>query len=235
MHIMKRVLLLVLLVVALVANLATPGFAGKPLQTVRPPTDGPILAPFWFGWYYENSGLTDNPWNDIAYYQACDQNELEFWKPLPKAGPVYLGVGWVGSTYGQVANVPKFLDTSVDIFDEGGNLVHSYTPAEVAPYWTGPHQWDLWWSQYYGDPVDGPAPPPDLFNPKIGAEVYINHLYLPLGPFPEAGWYRIVWVQTQVGSVTDLTPWTEVLRPSHIRPGTDLSEDYEADFWVYVE
>ena len=100
----------------------------------------------------------------------------------------------------------------------------------------GPRKWDLWWSQFFGDPETGELGTPPLpFNPKIGAGVYLNHLYLPIGPFPNVGWYHLRFSQLQVRPFTDLIPIDDTSpRPMNAKPGPDSPANWENEFDFYV-
>ena len=69
--------------------MATPAFAAKSVQTVRPPTNVPILFLGDEGAWYKNSGLTDDPNTHVSFYQAYDvpttplDEEAPLWNPIP--------------------------------------------------------------------------------------------------------------------------------------------------------
>ena len=184
---MKKLLFVCVLAAVVFGLLAAPALAGRKVKTARPPADVPVLFAqlsdevTGYGLWFVNTGATDNPWNDLTFYVTDDLS------PIPANTDVVATTGWLGAIYGQVKNLTKYLHTSVDI--TGPDFHRHFTNAQVAPYWTGPHQWDLWWSRFFGDPETGELGTPPLpFNPKIGAGVYLNHLFLPIGPFPNVGW-----------------------------------------------
>ena len=101
---MKRLGLIVVLAVALVGLLATPAFAGKTVPGSYPPTNIPIIVP-QFGpgvWVY----ATSLQMSDISIWQASDSTG-DFYKPIPKGVDVIGCVGYLGTNYGQVKNVPR--------------------------------------------------------------------------------------------------------------------------------
>ena len=164
---------------------------------------------------------------------------MDYFQPLPLTGPVYLYAGWAGATYGQVNRLPKYMDAPVDItYVPGPGDTYKYTkqfkPSDVAPYWTGAHQYDLWWAQWASTDGSTPLWPPDPFNPKIKAGCYLNHLFLPI-VFPRAGQYHIHFELVQTHPFTDLIPLDPtVSRPWNIKPGPDSPANYVFDLDVYA-
>jgi hypothetical protein len=240
---MKRLLLFAVLAVALLGLLGSPALAGKAGAIVRPPTNVPILFATayddvtGYGIWWVNTGATDNPWNDVSGYDASDVvDPANYEQPIPPNTDVYAVCGWVGAIYGQVKNITKYLNTTLDITETtGGTWSQHFTNAQAAPYWTGPHQWDLWWAEWYGDPESGPAPVPLTFNPKISAGVYLNHLYLPIGPFPNVGWYHLAFTQVQTRPINDLILYDPTwVHPAHAKPGANAPGNFECDFNFYV-
>jgi hypothetical protein len=220
---MKRSLFVAVLIAALLGLLATPAYAAKKVQTSYPPTNIPIMVPpFGPGVWGINSGLTGHADQDMSLYQASDPTDLSTpYAPIPVNEPVIGCVGWLGSIYGQVKNVPKDIATTFIITGPDGFSQH-FGPADTAPYWTGPHQWDQWWTEWLG------GPPPELFNPKASAGVYFNHLYLPIGPFPKAGTYHLYFAMVQLKPVIDLIDWNGTGRATHYKPpALDWSTDFD--------
>jgi hypothetical protein len=115
--------------------------------------------------------------------------------------------------------------TVVDITGTGGFHQH-WGAQDTARYWTGPHQWDQWWIDWFGG-----GTPPALFNARARAGVYLNHLWLPVGPFATAGTYHLYVSQTQVRPIVELVGWYAIGRPYHYTPA-DINWEMEFDFTV---
>jgi hypothetical protein len=195
---MKRLMLTFALAVAVLGILASPVLAGPTAPTSYPPTNIPIMLPaFGDGVWGFSPSLSVS---DISLYQACVRGR-DF-KPIPVGTGVIVCMGWLGSIYGQVANVPHIVATTIDITGPYGYHRH-FEPADTAPYWTGVHAWDEWWTEWLG------GPPPELINPACQAGVFWNHLYVPVDAFPAAGVYHLSLTQVLMQPGIDLIPWME--------------------------
>lgn len=195
---MKRLLLILMLAVALSGLLAAPALAGPTAPRSYPPMNIPVIVPpFGDGVWVYGTSLS---MSDISIYQAVQRGK-DF-KPLPVGSDVIVCMGWLGSVYGQVSNVPNVVATTIDIAGPYGYHSH-FDPADTAPYWTGVHAWDEWWTEWLG------GPPPELVNPACRAGVFWNHLYVPVDAFPGAGVYHLSISQVQLLPGIDLIPWME--------------------------
>jgi hypothetical protein len=162
--------------------------------------------------------------------------------PLTNAGTgdkVIVTVGWFGSSYGLVKQVPQRVQTWIKIVQDSGTWTQEFSAADTAPFWTGPTAWDQWWDDWlnyafaWDPPLIGPFLP---FNPKASAGYYWNHLYMPVGPFPAPGLYHLYMGQVQVLPVNDQTTFGPDIHGSHaVFHKGDLSWDNYPDgysFWV---
>jgi hypothetical protein len=227
---MKRLLFLAVLAVVVIACLgllASPAFAGKSAPIFRPPTNVPILGMDWGGSWMVNSGVNNDPAQDLTWYDANDPTDLQYWAPLPLNTSVIGWIGWTGSIYGQIANVPHQAAISIEVSGPGG-FDQQFSPAQTAADWTGPFRWDAWWTAYFG------SDPLQPFNPKSHAGVYINYLVLPLGPFPTAGLYHFHMDWTQTLPFTDLIDYFGTGKPTHVKPGPNSPVNMIQDFDFYV-
>jgi hypothetical protein len=214
---MKRLMLVLVLIAALLGVLAAPASAANP-QTLRPPVDTPM---FWYGgWYWDYSPVSGDPDEDVTWWQAYDpvfnpdpeQDVSLFYRPVSKDdGFVVFGL-MNGVNYGTMRNMPKLFPCTVDVWgpDDPTLLWRHFSPAEVEHYWTGPYLWDEWWSAFIG--------PNAPFNPKMGAGVYGNALQLPVGPFTTTGTYHVDVNYDQPRPFNDLSATSE-WGPSHYPKG----------------
>ena len=195
---MKRSAIAVLLAVVLLGLLAAPALAAPTAPPSYPPMNVPVIVPpFGDGVWIYGTSLS---MSDISFYQATKRGR-DF-KSIPLGSDVVVCMGWLGSVYGQVANVPNVVDTTIDITGPHGYQSH-FDPADSAPYWTGAHAWDEWWTEWLG------GPPPELVNPACQAGVFWNHLYVPVDAFPAAGVYHLSLTQVLMQPGIDLIPWME--------------------------
>ena len=125
--------------------------AGPTAPTSYPPMNIPVIVPAVRGrvWVYG----TSLSMSDISIYQAVQRGKGL--QALPVGSDVIVCMGWLGSVYGQVSNVPNVVATTIDITGPYGYHSH-FDPADTAPYWTGVHAWDEWWTEWLG------GPPPEL-------------------------------------------------------------------------
>ena len=207
---MKRRYILLVLTILMLALLASPAFAGKNVEQFRPPEDVPTLTLGGWGFtYHEDTG---DPTLDVVWWQAYDAGDPDSYLPIPMGVDVLMTFGWEAATYGMAKNVAHQLAITIDVTGPGGYSEH-HSPAEVGSCWTGPYQYDDWWTAFLGS---GPSP---FFNPKIGAGDYLNRPVVPLGPFPTVGLYHFSLSIYQVLPITDLLYWGGEPRPSHYPPG----------------
>lgn len=258
---MKRFLLAFLLAMLLVALITTPAVAAKVVSAEPlPPAGIPILLPAMWppGMWGYGEGSGDEPGANVLVYEALGPDDAwEYvegsncavpYRAVPADEEVILCIGWIGSSYGQVRNLPQAMDTSFRIvsLDNEGRVAENgpswtYTPEQTAPYWTGPTAWDEWWAAWFNYLWASPGllteeNPFVLFNPHTAAGSYWNHLYFPAGPFP-AGHYRLYWSMLQVRTIVDMTTvvpemgyWPfAVFKPWD---GFMTVVDAEWDFWV---
>jgi hypothetical protein len=260
---MKRFLLAIVLAAALFGLLASPALAAKPVSVVPyPPTNVPVLIPVFplNGEWALFGGAAGSPTPGVPgvdgfLYQAADRNvsypsEPNAWpdvayRPIPLTNPstdnkVIMTIGWIGSIYGQINNVPKDVPTTIDIVSDDGSWSQHFGPADTAPNWTGPTAWDQWWTDWlnYAFSADPPFTGPPLpFNPKISAGVYFNHLYQPVGPFPKAGLYHLYVTMDSPRPANDLTYFDPVNGPwphGVFKPGNLYFDNYPDGYSFYV-
>lgn len=258
---MRKVLSLLGLAVLLLGLMAVPALASPNVSDEPgPPASVPILLPamgvpgLWaYGeeaWPEPNESLSVYEASGPEYawdYEEGSNCEIPY-QAIPANEDIVLCIGWIGSSYGQVMNVPKAMDTSFTVvsLDDEGNVNEAgprwaYTPEQTAPYWTGPTAWNAWWASWFNYLWASPGfftdeNPFVLFNPRVNAGAYWNHLYFPAGPFP-AGHYRMYWSMVQVRTVVDMTiydpdsgPWPFMVWK--LRDGFLTIIDAEYDFWV---
>jgi hypothetical protein len=211
---MKKVLLVALLAVCLVALLTSPAFAGKTVPTSRPPVGVPILVPGSNNMWFEYSQIGSDGSQFYHEYDAYDSSATNY-KAVPKNVSMLVSTGWLGAIYGQVKDVPKKATWTLDITGPNGYTAH-YSPAQTAPYWTGPFQWDSWWAAFPWGP--GPASDWPLINPSIGAGEYLNWWYMPVGTFAP-GSYELVMTNVQLLPTVDLINYSGTGKPTHETPG----------------
>ena len=198
---MKKLLLIAALAATCLCLLTAPAFSGPTAPTQRLPVNASIVWDFAGGWWDEYSGLTGTADDDV-FWQAYARNEPYF-KPVPIDRPVLdTALAW-DITYGRVLNEPNLWLATIDVYGPApkhgggyGPLIQHVTPQAALQYWTGPYAWDEFWAT-----IIHPCP---AFNPKIEAGAYGNNLYVPLGPFPKAGWYHVDTSWQQASPYTDL-------------------------------
>jgi hypothetical protein len=200
MRAMKRLLVVVVLATVCFCLLVSPAVAAKKTEPYRPPEDTAMLSIWGFGFGYMYHDMGD-PSLDLAWWQAFampptgDADLDAMWQPVPLDG-VCLTLGWINTTYGQTKKVEEALEITVDVVPVDEAVVWSahVDPDEVE--WTHPFLQDEWWEFFAG----GVFP---LFNPSIGAGTYQNRPNIPVGPFPEPGWYHLTVLLDQVLPLTD--------------------------------
>jgi len=222
---MKRLLLCLAFAIGLLAVLAAPAFAGPTAPTYREPTNVPIILGN-SGLWYVDSGQTGNPNSDITWWQATDPTAASY-KALPLGQTIYFSFGWFGAIYGQVQNLTKDWANALDISGpQGSGFSESFSAAQVAACWSGPFQWDAWWSAF----VFGP--PPALVNPSQAGE-YLQWLSLPVGPLTASGAYDFHVTQLQLRPITDLVNYGTG-KVSHTKPGWSSPNSGTWDIVLYA-
>ena len=104
---MKRFVLLLVCAVICLGVLAAPAFAGKKVQTYRPPADTSIV---WDAWWWEYSPSTGEFIDEATFYQAFDPGDPDFtdwFRAVPKGREVKLMAMWIGVGYGYMSRARR--------------------------------------------------------------------------------------------------------------------------------
>jgi hypothetical protein len=229
---MKKVLLVAALAIACLCLSVAPALAANP-ETLRPPEGA---ATVWDGWWFEYLGDDAGTWwmcNDPTWQGG--QPPWPDYKAVSLGQPIIHFGMWIGVGYGYMKNIPDTVLMTVDVWgpydpdvppdpaapNDPDMLFQQFSAEEVKQFWTGPYEWDDFWSRfYYGCWIlEGDLWTPEPFNPRIGAGVYGNNIMLPLGPFTEPGRYHVEHTWWTARPMTEKIYQGEPARPIHSAAG----------------